>query len=836
MGTRAPFGEMKEGEAAGPKVQVCDLEFSVDGMTCAACTSRVKRALKKVSGVRDASVNLATNRATVSYDPSLAGPADLASAVSAAGYIPVPERVDLFVEAMTDAGAERRVSDALRSIPGVLAAEARSVNNTVSVSLLGSKVSSKDLQDALSRAGYASSVLKAAKVREERARGPQASLRRSLVISAVLSLPVLILSMGFSFFPSLRFFLSRFLPMPFGARFLEFVLTVLVFFGPGFRFVKPGLAAYRHGAPDMNSLVLTGTGAAFGYSTLVTFFPGLFPVADRHVYFDSAAVVITVILLGRYLEALAKGRTGRSIEALLKLAPGTVTLVTGSGERTVSAEEVHPGDRVRVRPGERIPVDGTILDGTAHIDQSMMTGEPVPVARGPGDPAVCGTVNTDSLLTIEAVSVGGDTRLAQIIRAVERAQGAKLPVQRLADRIVAVFTPIVLFVAASTFIAWFFLGERISGGSALAMALVSSVSVLVVACPCAMGLATPAAVMVGSGRGAELGILFRKGEALEILSEVDTILFDKTGTLTLGKPRIMQHVPEDLSGLLPLAASLESASIHPLARAIVIFAADRGVMPVSPEWATAVPGEGMKGRVDGREILIGSRSFLEKEKIDLSRFGETCRKWEEDGLTLLLMARDGEAEAVFGVSDPPKPEAKEVVLKLLEKGLDVRMVTGDQQGSAKSVAERIGIRDLFSQVSPERKSAIVGSLRHGSRKVAFVGDGINDGPALAAADVGIALGSGTDVAIEAADVTLAGSDLRGVLTAIELSGRTMRTIRVNLVWAFLYNILLIPLASGVFRPTFGIGLDPMLAGTAMGLSSVFVVTNSLRLRTFSRKE
>jgi len=811
----------------------CQVEFPVEGMTCAACTGRVERALKKVPGVAEASVNLATNRATVTFDPSKAGPSDLTSAVSRAGYTPVVQKVEIFQEDMTDPGSEKRVTDVLLRLPGVLSAEILAAQNRIIVSFLGGTIREKDLLSALSKAGYSGSILDRDKENDSGETKYLASMRQSLLVSGVLSVPVLFFSMGLSFFPSLRPAIAHILPVPFGIRFLEFLLTASILLGPGLRFVRPGLAAYRHGAPDMNSLVITGTGAAFLYSTLVTFFPEFFPRPDRHVYFDSAAVVITVILLGRYLEALAKGRTGQSIEALLKLAPSEVVLVGAEKERTVSVREIHPGDRVRVRPGDRIPVDGVLLDHPSHVDLSMMTGEPVPVLKKPGESVVCGTVNLDALITVEAVSVGADTRLAQIIRAVQRAQGAKLPVQRLADRIVMVFTPVVLGVALLTFLSWLLLGSGGIRGAALAEALVSSVAVLVVACPCAMGLATPAAVMVGSGRGAELGVLFRKGEALETLSKVDTVLFDKTGTLTLGHPRVVRSFPEEPAGALLEAASVESASSHPLGRAILVLARERGMEVPSPESASVQPGKGVRGRVGGADILVGSRRFLLEEGVDLSGWKERSSAWEAEGLTLLFMARDKKPVAIFGVSDPVKPEAREVVQALEGRGITVGMITGDQEVSARTVADQVGIRTVLFQVSPEEKSGVVERFRKEGHRVAFVGDGINDGPALAAAEVGVALGTGTDVAIEAADLTLAGSDLRNVLTALDLSKQTMRTIRMNLLWAFLYNILLIPLAAGVFRPVFGFGLNPMLAGTAMGLSSVFVVTNSLRLRAFS---
>ncbi len=807
----------------------CDVQFPVLGMTCAACTLRVEKALSHVPGVRETSVNLATSRASVAFDKRQATPSDLMKAVEGAGYTPISEQADFFVGSMTDKASEDRIAEALGRFPAVLSVQVFPARNRVSVSWLGGDLTVGKLLSALERTGHPGTLLEGEKGRGVDESGAIRSILRDFLISFGLSFPLLLLGM----IPPVRSLVSGILPgpEPFALHFLELLLAAGVLFGPGIRFLRPGIAAYRHFAPDMNSLVVTGTGAAFLYSAAVTFFPSVFPSSERHVYYDSSAVVISVILLGRTLEAFAKGKTGRAVEELLALAPDKVNLVEEDRERAVSIREIRPGDRVRVRPGEKIPVDGVILSGQAHIDLSMMTGEPLPELRGPGQPVLCGTLDTDGLLTMEAVAVGTETRLAQIIRTVQRAQGARLPVQRFADRVVAVFTPSVLAISALTFMGWMIAGR---GGHPLTTALLSAVSVLVVACPCAMGLATPAAVMVGTGRAATFGILFRKGEALEGLSSVGAVLFDKTGTLTEGRPKVVRMFPEEGgASLLRLGASLESATTHPLARAFVALAQERGLSLVPPDKAWIVAGQGAEGRVEDHDLLMGQRSLLEERGIGVDPLSAMSDAWEKEALTPVYLSVDGKASALFGIADPVRPEASVVVSRLFKEDLRVGMVTGDGVNTANAVGAAVGISEIYARVSPEEKGGFVAGLVRSGHKVAFVGDGINDAPALAAATVGIAMGSGTDVAIESSDVTLVGSRLEKVPAAIEISKATMKTIRMNLLWAFLYNILLIPLAAGLFRPMFNVGLDPMLAGTAMGLSSVFVVGNSLRLARFT---
>ncbi|HDK03089.1 MAG TPA: cadmium-translocating P-type ATPase, partial [Gammaproteobacteria bacterium] len=548
----------------------------------------------------------------------------------------------------------------------------------------------------------------------------------------------------------------------------------------------------------------------------------------RGLYFDSAAVIVTVILYGKYLEEIAKGRTSAAIKKLIGLQAKTARVLRDGHEEDVPIRSVRPGDRVVVRPGERLPVDGVVREGESYVDESMLTGEPTPVAKRAGDEVVGGAVNQRGMLQVEATQVGKQTVLAQIIRLVERAQGSKLPIQGLADRVVRVFTPMVLALATITFLVWLAFGPS----PAITLALVSAVAVLVVACPCAMGLATPAAIMVGSGRAAELGVLYRKGEALEALSHVDTVVFDKTGTITEGHPRLTDLEPEGMTreDVIGLAAAVEAGSEHPLAVAIVAAARESGIEVPGVKDFQAIPGYGVRAQVGTRTVLLGAERLMTREGIDVTRFAGRAGDWAEQGKTPIYLAVDGVPAASMAVADPLKAGAAPVIAALEARGLQVVMITGDAQRTAAAVARQVGIGRFEAEMLPDGKAAAVRKLQGEGRKVAFIGDGINDAPALAQAEVGIAVGTGTDIAIEAADITLTRDDLAGVVTAYNVARRTMSTIRGNLFWAFFYNILLIPLAAGVFYPSFGIHLNPMVAGLAMGFSSVFVVTNSLRLR------
>ncbi|HXW64017.1 MAG TPA: heavy metal translocating P-type ATPase [Burkholderiaceae bacterium] len=740
------------------------IEIGVRGMTCANCSARVERALRALPGVVQATVNLATERASVRYDEKLVGTAALAQAITAAGYTPL---------VFEDQNAREREA----------------------------KAREHELHDQ----------------------------RRDLVIAVALTLAVLVLAMGPMLAPGLEQTLWRLAPVPKFWDWTQFLLASAVVFGPGRRFFVTGAHAFRARSPDMNSLVMTGVGAAWLYSAVVVLAPQWLPADARHLYFESAAVVVTLILMGKYLEALAKGRAGAAIAKLIGLQAKTARVLRNGQECDVPIADVAIGDVVLVRPGERIPVDGEVRHGESFVDESMLTGEAMPVARRIGDRVIGGTVNQLGVLQIQTREVGARTVLAQIIRMVERAQGSKLPIQRLADRVVEVFTRVVLVIAALTFIAWLAFGPP----PAITLALVSTIAVLVVACPCAMGLATPAAIIVGSGRAAELGVLFRHGEALELLSRVDTVMFDKTGTLTLGKPQLTEVEPapgKDSLAVLRLAAAADSSSEHPLAEAITQAAQARQIAVPAADEFEALPGHGVRATVDGHRILLGAQRLLDREGIDKEPCAAAASALAARGRTLVYVSVDGSVWGVLGIADPLRPTAAPAIAALRSRGLRVAMVTGDSESSARALGRLIDVEDIEAQMLPAGKAEEVRRRQASGRAVAFVGDGINDAPALAQADVGIAVATGTEIAIEAADITLTRGDLGALLSAFEVAARTMRTIRANLFWAFFYNALLIPLAAGAFYPFWRIGMNPMFAGLAMGLSSVFVVTNSLRLR------
>jgi P-type Cu+ transporter len=817
------------------------LELGIKGMTCASCSSRVERALGKLPGVEHATVNLATERASVEYDAHAITPEAIVAAVTDAGYIPLTDDYEVGIGGMTCASCSSRIERALNNLPGVIKASVNLATERAMVRYLPASLEPGDIARAIEDTGYEPRPLgdrgdsdEADEDREAAARRASLkAMRRDVWVATLLTLPVLVLSMGMTFFTSIEHGLTALAPALVW-DWAEAILTTVVLFGPGRRFFRPGWIAYRHLAPDMNSLVMTGTGAAWLFSFIVLLFPGLFPPEARNLYFDSAAVIITVILYGKFLEEIAKGRTSAAIKKLIGLQAKTARVLREGREEEIPISRVKPGDLIVVRPGERLPVDGEVREGESYVDESMLTGEPAPAAKRPGDKVVGGTVNQHGVLKVAATQVGKQTVLAQIIRLVERAQGSKLPIQGLADRVVRVFTPVVIAIALISFFAWLAFGPP----PAITLALVSAVAVLVVACPCAMGLATPAAIMVGSGRAAELGVLYRKGEALEALSHVDTIVFDKTGTLTQGHPRLTDLDPVEGTGqgseayaqALRFAAAVEAGSEHPLARAIV-QAASTGAQTI-PEVSAfqAIPGYGVQAEVEGHRVLLGAERFMQRENIDIAALQERALGLSHEGKTPIYLAVDGQARAVLAVADPLKAESAAVIATLKENGLHVAMITGDNRRTAEAIARRAGIEEVQAEILPDGKAAAVITLQKQGRKVAFVGDGINDAPALAQAEVGIAVGSGTDIAIEAADVTLTRDDLAGVVTALSVARRTMSTIRGNLFWAFFYNILLIPLATGIFYPFLRWHLNPMVAGAAMGFSSVFVVTNSLRLR------
>lgn len=742
------------------------LDAPVVGMHCAACASRIEKALSSAPGVSDAGVNFATARATVHFDPTHASPETLRDTVREQGY-------DLAIPTEHQHGRS----------PEDVAAEAQAA--------------------------------------EYRA------IRTRFVIAAALTVPVLILAMTGHIIPALHNVFD------FAARpWIELVLTTPVLFWAGRDFFTGAWRAALHRASDMNTLIALGTLSAYAYSLVATVFRHWFHTTGHPgVYYEVSASIVTLILLGNMLQARATGRTRGAIKALIGLRPKTARVERDGREQDIAIDDVRVGDIVLVRPGEKIPVDGAVVDGTSHVDESMLTGEPLPVVKGPNDTVIGGTLNTTGAFRFRTTKVGSDTVLQQIVRLVQQAQGSKAPIQRLADRIAAVFVPVVLCLAVITFVVWYDLSPA---ETRLTQALYTSVAVLIIACPCALGLATPTAIMVGTGRGAQMGILIKGGAALELAHRVTTVVLDKTGTVTEGKPTVTDVraigavVPE--GELLRLAASAERTSEHPLAAAVVRAAEGRGLTPSRAERFDSVPGHGIEATIDGHLVLVGNAKLLRDRGIEVDE--SVGNELSAAGSTPIFVAIDGRFAGAIAVADRPKPSAKPAIERLKRIGIKVVMLTGDTARTAEAVGRTVGIDRVVAGVLPAGKADVVKRLHDEGEVVAMVGDGVNDGPALAQADVGIAMGSGTDVAIESADITLVRGDLNGVPDAVELSRITMRTVRQNLFFAFLYNVLGIPIAAGVLYPFTGWLLSPILASAAMALSSVSVVTNALRLRGF----
>jgi len=738
--------------------------------------------------------------------------------------------VTLSIEGMSCASCVGRVDRALSAVPGALDVTVNLASETASVTYLEGATTPQALAVAATEAGYPAEVAdaSAAPDRAERKAEEARVLAWRMGLAAALALPVFLLEMGSHVIPGLHDLIAGTIGTQ-ASWLIQFGLTTVVLAGPGAQFYRKGVPALLKGAPDMNSLVAVGTGAAYLYSVVATVLPGVLPEGVRAVYYEPAAVIVVLILLGRFLEARAKGRTGAAIQSLLGLQARTARVIRDGETTEVAIDALRVGDVVEVRPGDRIPVDGTVVEGTSHVDESMITGEPVPVAKTVDDGVTGGTVNGAGGLRFRATRVGTDTTLSQIIRMVEQAQGAKLPIQGLVDRITLWFVPAVMTVALVTVLVWLTVGPD----PALTLALVAGVSVLIIACPCAMGLATPTSIMVGTGRAAEMGVLFRKGDALQHLTSVGVVALDKTGTVTEGRPELTDLVIADgfdRADVLAAVAPLEERSEHPIAAAITRAARAEGLGARDVTDFTAVAGYGVSAQVGGRAVLVGADRLLVREGIDPGPLAATETDLARRGRTALYAAIDGRVAAVIGVADPVKPASRAAIAALHAQGLQVAMITGDKRETAETIAAEIGIDTVIAGVLPDGKVAALKDLRADGRRVAFVGDGINDAPALASADVGIAIGTGTDVAIDSADVVLMSGDLRGVVNAVEVSTRTMRNIRQNLAWAFGYNTVLIPVAAGVFYPAFGVLLSPVLAAGAMALSSVFVLTNALRLR------
>ncbi len=799
-------------------------------MSCAGCAGKVEKTVRQVPGVLDVSVNVATGSAAVSLE---GGPADLLAVtetISRAGYKVRTDTLELRVRGMSCASCSGHVEKRLNGLPGVLEASVNLAAGTVTVVLVQGAVRTEDLAASVEAAGFEAEPVDTAAAVEPGA-GELAAARRAAILAAMLTLPIFVLDMGGHIFHRFHHWQIDLVGQD-GLNMLFFVLATIVLAGPGLRFYRQGIPALLHGRPDMSSLVMLGTSAAWGYSVVATFAPAILPEGTAHVYFEASAVIITLVLVGRYLEARAKGRTSDAIRKLVGLRAVTARVLRDGAETEVDIDRVREGDLVRVKPGEKIPVDGEVLEGSTYIDESMVTGEPVPALKEAESEVIGGTINGSGSITFRATRVGAETLLARIVRMVEEAQASKLPIQALVDKVTHYFVPAVMAAALVTFVIWMLLGPV----PALTFALVNAVAVLIIACPCAMGLATPTSIMVGTGRAAEEGVLFRRGDALQALRDSTVVALDKTGTLTEGRPKltdIRTAADFEEDELLRLLASIESRSEHPIATAVVEYAKQRGLRLADPKDFEAHPGLGVRGEVEGRLVIAGTGPYLVDSEIAVQAMDDLAKELAKDGKTPIFVAVDGRLGGLVAVADPIKPSTPSAIEALQGQGLRIAMVTGDRQGTAEAVARQLGIDEVFAEVLPGGKVEAISRMKSQGERVVFVGDGINDAPALAEAYTGVAIGTGTDIAIESADVVLMSGDLRKLFSAIALSRATMRNVKQNLFWAFAYNTALIPVAAGLLYPVAGVLLSPMLAAFAMAASSVLVVTNALRLRRYS---
>ena len=806
----------------------------ITGMTCTTCAATIEKGLAETLGVEEAKVSFASEKASIEYDPSKVDLAKINHTISQIGYGVATMKSIFPVGGMTCASCVAHVEQALSSVSGVISANVNLASEKATVEYIeGTEIAA--LKRAVKEAGYdlgsESETLEDVTIAAQR---EIRSIRNRFIFAAILGLSIFVLTV---------------LDLAFtGKLYLLWALATPVQFWAGWRFYRGAWGALRHRTADMNTLIAVGTSAAYFYSVVAVLFPGLFVAGglEPHVYFDTAAVIIALILLGRFLEARARGQTSEAIKKLIGMKPKTALVIRDGEEREISIEDVQVGDLILVRPGERVPVDGVVRQGYSSIDESMVTGESIPVEKKIGDEVIGATINKTGSFQFQATKVGKDTTLAQIIRLVEEAQGSKAPIQRLADVIASYFVPIVIGIALITFVVWYFMGPA----PALTFALLNFVAVLIIACPCALGLATPTAIIVGTGKGAEHGVLIRSAEALERSHQINTVLLDKTGTLTQGEPKVTDIVAVSSSSqeeVLRLAASAERGSEHPLGEAIVRAASERKLELSPASDFNAVPGHGIEASVGGKKLLLGNLRLIKDRGLSLNGLGEEAERLWEKGKTVIFLGMDSQVVGIIAVADTLKPNAREAVEALHKMGIEMVMLTGDNRRTAEAIAREVGIDRVLAEVLPEHKAQEVKKLQSEGRMVAMVGDGINDAPALAQADIGIAIGTGTDVAVETGDITLISGDLTGIVTAISLSKRTMRTIKQNLFWAFAYNTALIPVAAGVLFLIFGntgvpsglrfiLGnygfLNPMLAAAAMAASSLTVVSNSLRLKRF----
>ncbi len=817
-------------ESKDPEKQLERLDIPLTGMSCASCAAKIEKGLASLEGVSKASVNFAAEKATVVFHPTQTDLPHLIDKVKDLGYGAKVEKVSLPIQGMTCASCVNKVEKALRSAKGVIQASVNFATERASVEYVPDLITVRDLKKAVQEVGYEVLEVKEEDVveKERLAREKELSrLKWKFVIGAVLLVPILFLMYGASL-------LEQWLGLSREVNFfIQFLLATPVQFWAGWQFYVGFWKATKHKTSDMNTLIAVGTSAAYLYSLVVMFFPHLFMAKGlmADVYFDTSAAIIVLILLGRFMEARAKGRTSEAIKKLIGLQPKTARVIRNGNEMDIPVGEVVPSDLVVVRPGEKIPVDGILREGYSSVDESMVTGESLPVEKKVGDKVIGATINKTGTFKFEATKVGKETVLAQIIRLVQEAQGSKPPIARMVDVIASYFVPVVITIAILTFIVWFFFGPH----PALTYAFLNFVAVLIIACPCALGLATPTSIMVGTGKGAENGILIRGAEALETAHQLNTIVLDKTGTLTKGKPSVTDIIESEgfsEKEILTLAASAERGSEHPLGEAIMNKAKEQGVELIDPRDFNAIAGHGIEATIDSKKVLLGNFKLMEERKVKLNGLLARAESLSNEGKTSMFLAVDGRAAGMIAVADTLKENSKEAVEAFHLMGLEVVMLTGDNQRTAKAIAEQIGIDRVLAEVLPERKAEEIKRLQTEGKKVGMVGDGINDAPALAQANVGIAIGTGTDVAMESSDITLIGGDLRGIVTAIALSKATIRNIKQNLFWAFAYNTILIPVAAGVLFPFFGILLNPIFAAGAMAFSSVTVVSNALRLRKF----
>jgi Cu+-exporting ATPase len=806
------------------------IDIPVTGMTCASCVSHVQNALSERKGVIGASVNFAAEKAAVLYDPAIVSVVELMKAVIDEGYGVAVSRITLPVRGMTCAACVSAVENALKVLDGVVSVTVNFATENATIEYFPSQVGIREFKKAVRNAGY--EVVEAEQgedivEREQREREKAyTELRIKVIAGAVLAILIMVLMQWHHLFGGWLHLPPRM------NHLLQLVLATPVQFWIGRQFYAGAVAAARHKTTNMNTLIAIGTSSAYLYSIVATFFPAVFEIKGytADVYFDTSATIIVLILLGRLFEARAKGRTSEAIKRLIGLQAKTARVIRDGRETDLPIEDVEIGDIVMVRPGEKVPVDGVIIEGYSAVDESMVTGESIPAEKNKGDAVIGGTVNKTGSFRFEAMKVGKETMLSHIIEMVQSAQGSKPPIARLADVIASYFVPAVIGVAVITFMVWYLFGPS----PAFTYAILNFIAVLIIACPCSLGLATPTSIMVGTGKGAENGILIRSGEALEKAHTITAVVFDKTGTLTKGRPEVTDLFPRGVTAhdLVFHAASSEKGSEHPLGEAIIRRAAEENLKIVDPEQFQAVPGHGIRAVVQGKTVLLGNRRLMEHEGIEIGELGNEEERLAAQGKTPMFISVDNIAAGIIAVADTLREESVQAVRQLHDLGIEVVMITGDNRRTGEAIGREAGIDRVLAEVLPQEKADQVKKLQTEGKVVAMVGDGINDAPALAQADVGIAIGTGTDVAMEASDITLISGNIKGVVTAIALSKATMRNIRQNLFWAFAYNVILIPVAAGVLFPFFGLLLNPMLAAGAMGFSSVTVVTNALRLRKF----